>query len=736
MIYVADNTFLLHGKHTTYAIGRDDEGRLYHLHYGKRLNNHDHAMHRYAYRGQSAMDINRKDRSAEVLNDVGWAPKDSRGISLDESPQEYPAFGKFDLRSPAYQLELAEGNRITDARLVSYRIESGKPVLPGMPSASGSAEEAQTLILTLHDEVADFEIDLFYTVYRDYDVICRRACLRNTGNQVLKIQHFASASMDFAGRCFDSICFPGAWSRERAVCRQPVSYGIQTFATGRGSSSHQMNPFVILCSPDATEMMGEAYGYSLIYSGNHATTIERDSYDVIRIHMGLNPATFAWTLAPGELFHSPECVIAYSAEGLNHLSQTYHRFYQQQLIPARWRECERPIVINNWEATYFDFDEEKILKIARIAHEVGVELFVLDDGWFGERNTDHCSLGDWVVNLKKLPNGLKGLAQKLKEIGMRFGIWMEPEMISPDSDLYRAHPDWAIRVPGRDPSITRWQYVLDLTNPQVRRYIIDTICGILSDAEISYIKWDMNRHQTDLPNMEFAHRYMLGLYEILDEVTSRFPHVLLEGCAGGGGRFDPAMLHYIPQIWTSDDSDAMERLKIQYGTSFAYPLSTMSAHVSDTPNHQTGRVTALRSRGDVASFGQFGYEMDITQLDPDQLDELKQQTALYRQIRPLIQNGIFHRLVSPFEGNLCAWQLTAPDRSLCFALFSRVLSVPNAPQTIFKLVGLDEDAEYEDVKSGRVYDGRELMNYGLSISFLARDFDTVTMLLKKKQPHA
>lgn len=341
-----------------------------------------------------------------------------------------------------------------------------------------------------------------------------------------------------------------------------------------------------------------------------------------------------------------------------------------------------------------------------------------------------------MVNLKKLPNGLKGLAQKLKEIGMRFGIWMEPEMISPDSDLYRAHPDWAIRVPGRDPSITRWQYVLDLTNPQVRRYIIDTICGILSDAEISYIKWDMNRHQTDLPNMEFAHRYMLGLYEILDEVTSRFPHVLLEGCAGGGGRFDPAMLHYIPQIWTSDDSDAMERLKIQYGTSFAYPLSTMSAHVSDTPNHQTGRVTALRSRGDVASFGQFGYEMDITQLDPDQLDELKQQTALYRQIRPLIQNGIFHRLVSPFEGNLCAWQLTAPDRSLCFALFSRVLSVPNAPQTIFKLVGLDEDAEYEDVKSGRIYDGRELMNYGLSISFLARDFDTVTMLLKKKQPHA
>ena len=733
MISVVGDTFLLHGRDSSYILQKDGTGRLYHLYYGKRLADREYSLHQYHMRGQSALDISRSGASGQPVNDVGWSPKDVDGASLDEAPQEYPAFGKFDLRSPAYQIATPGGDRISDARFRSHRIAEGKPILPGLPHVHAPADRAQTLIVTLKDDVGRFEIDLYYTVFEEFDAICRSARIRNTGDAPLNLHRVFSVNMDFVGRAFDVLCFPGSWSREREVSRRPVEKGIQEFSSNRGGSGHQMNPFVILCDREATESAGEAFGYSLIYSGNHATIVEADQYDDVRVQMGISPATFQWKLSPGEEFCAPECVVAYSESGFSHLSQTYHALYNDHLIRNPWTDADRPVVINNWEATYFDFDEEKILKIAQKAKDAGIDLFVLDDGWFGRRDDDHSSLGDWVENARKLPHGLKGLAERLNGIGIKFGLWMEPEMVSPDSDLYRSHPDWAVRVPGRNPSITRWQYVLNLAKREVREYIVDAVSGILSSAEISYVKWDMNRHITDIPDMEFSHRYVLGLYEILEAVTARFPGVLFEGCSGGGGRLDPGILYYMPQVWASDDSDAMERLKIQYGTSFCYPISATSAHVTAVPNHQTGRITPLKSRGDVASFGQFGYELDVTKLSEGEFVEVKKQVERWKAIRQLVRTGSFTRLASPFHSNLCAWQLVSPKRDLCHVLFARIMSVPNPCQTIFRLSGLDAGAVYRDVESGREYGSDELMYYGVPVEFLPRDFDTVTMIFMKIQ---
>lgn len=732
MITEQNGCFHLRGKSTSYLLSVDEAGRLYHLYYGRRLSQDQrYEMHRNTRRGWSAQDINCNPGAELPNNDVGWLPKDCDGASLDEAMQEYPSYGRLDLRSPAYQAMLPEGNCITDLRYQSYRIVKGKPALAGLPHSYDEDGSAQTLCIRLADPLAGLEAELLYTVFEGQDVLCRSARLMNTGSRPLILKRALSANMDFCNQPFDLIFLSGAWGRECHVSREPVAPGIRELSCARGGSGHQINPFAMLCEPSATENHGDCYGFSLVYSGNYTTVIEQDQYGITRVQMGINPFTFSWKLEPGDSFQTPECILAYSAGGIGAVSRIYHDFFRNNLIRGEWKHKERPILLNSWEAAYFDFDEEKLLRIARQAQALGIELFVMDDGWYGKRNNDHSSLGDWFPNLDKLPGGLEGLGEKICALGMRFGLWMEPEMISPDSELYRAHPDWAVQVPGRTPAITRWQYVLDLTNPAVRRHMVDSVSRVLDCPYVTYIKWDMNRHLTDMPSMDYAHRYMLGLYEVLEEIVSRYPHVLFESCSGGGGRADPGILYYMPQTWISDDSDAMERLLIQEGTSYAYPLGTMSAHVTAVPNHQTGRITPLCSRGDVSQFGVLGYELDVTLEDEASRNEIRRQVALHKKLRGLISNGDFYRLISPFQNNNCLWQVVAKDGSETIFLYARVRSMPNPNATVVRLTGLEPESLYQDMETGREYRGDELMYYGVNLQTPAMDYATVFKRYKR-----
>lgn len=729
MIHVNDNCFILQGKSISYILSVDENNFLYHLYFGKKMSSDKvYQLHRNLSRGRTAQD---RDFSVPPVNDVGWLPKNSQGASLDELPQEYPSFGHIDLRTPAFQIESESGDSITDLRYESHQIVDGKPELEGLPSVYDNDNTAKTLIVKMVDELQGVLVDLSYTVFNDSDAICRDARITNIGDQNLTLHSALSANVDFIGSNYDAVYLAGGWGRECEVKRTPIGQGKLELSNARGGSGHQINPFVVLCDQNTTETNGAAYGFSLVYSGNHSTVIEVDQYNVSRVQMGINPSTFRWELNPSESFQTPECVLVYSNSGFGKLSRTYHDLYRKKLIRGTWKDKDRPVLINNWEATYFDFNEEKVIDIATRAKEAGIELFVLDDGWFGNRNTDHCSLGDWEVNTEKIPSGIKGLAEKVNNIGLEFGLWFEPEMISPDSDLYRKHPDWAIQVPGREPSITRHQYVLNLTKPEVQEFIIESVSSILDEANISYVKWDMNRHITDMPSADFAHKYMLSLYHILETIVTRFPNVLFESCSGGGGRFDPGLLHYMPQVWTSDNSDAAERLFIQYGTSMCYPLSTMGSHVSAVPNHQTGRVTPLKSRGDVALSGTFGYELDIRKLTDEEFEEVKKQVIESKSLRTLIRTGDFYRLISPFSNNECAWQVVSKNAEEVFVLHARILSVPNPNLTVLKLQGLDESAQYENIITGDIYGGDELMYYGIPLNIIPEDFSTQTIRLKK-----
>ncbi|OAB40262.1 alpha-galactosidase [Paenibacillus antarcticus] len=661
--------------------------------------------------------------------------------SIDRYPQEYPQYGTGDFRNPAYQVRLEDGSRITELVYESHKITEGKPKLPGLPAVYVESErESQTLEIKLVDHYSGLSVTLSYTVFEDHNAISRSVQFLNCGSQSVSLERALSASVDFIDSDYEMIYLAGGWAREAQVKRRVLEAGLTTIESRRGASSAQFNPFMALARPNTDEDQGEVFGFSLVYSGSFVAETEVDYLHSTRVSIGINPFDFGWLLEPGESFQTPEAIMVYSTEGLGGMSRTYHRLYRTRLCRGIHRDQERPILVNNWEATYFDFNAEKIESIAKSGAELGIELFVLDDGWFGKRNDDTTSLGDWIVDRTKLPEGLTNLAERVNSLGLLFGLWFEPEMVSPDSDLYRQHPDWCIHVEGRRRTEGRTQLILDLSRQEVCDYLLESLSKIFTSVPISYVKWDMNRNMTEIGSAtrsavrqkETAHRYMLGLYDLLEKLTHQFPHILFESCASGGGRFDPGMLYYMPQTWTSDNTDAIERLKIQFGTSMVYPVSTIGAHVSAVPNHQMGRTTSLVTRGDVAMSGNFGYEMDLTTFSDDEKVIAKQQVAHYKEIRSLVQQGDLYRLRSPFEGNETAWMFVSEDKAQALVYYFQVLAEPNAPLKKLKLKGLDPELDYTIDEEDIIYGGDRLMHSGLHIPPLHGDFVSKCFHLKAK----
>ncbi|MYL32145.1 alpha-galactosidase [Pontibacillus yanchengensis] len=701
--------FHLQGKNTSYIMRVMRNGQLGHIHFGKRISHRDSFSHLY---------------KEETRGATSFVYEEDLQFSLDLQRQEYPSYGTTDYREPAFQIEASNGSRISNFTYQGYRLLKGKPSLDGLPAVyTEKEEEATSLEITLYDDVINMELVLLYTVFNERDIVTRSASFHNKGEEVIYLNRVLSASLDLVDDDYELVQLSGSWIRERHMKTRKLQPGIQAVSSLRGASSSQQNPFIGLKRPHTTEHQGEAMGFSLVYSGNFLAQVEVDHYDVARVSMGIHPFEFRWKLAPGTSFQTPEVVMAYSDQGLNGLSQTYHSLFRNRLASGKWRDRERPVLINNWEATYFDFSEDKLLNIAREAKELGVELFVLDDGWFGKRNDDTTSLGDWYVDLRKLPNGLKHLAQQVRQEGLKFGLWFEPEMVSKKSELYEEHPDWILHVPNRYSSHGRNQYVLDFSRQEVVDFIYQQVSSILAEVPIDYIKWDMNRNMTEVGSQalppdqqqEVSHRYMLGVYELYERLTSAFPEVLFESCASGGARFDPGMLYYAPQGWTSDNTDAMERLSIQYGTSLVYPLSSMGAHVSATPNHQVGRTTSLRTRGNVAFFGMLGYELDITELDEASRQQMKEQIEFYKTHRSTIQKGTFFRLISPFENhqNETAWMSVSNDQSEAIVGFYRMLAKPNPGFQSLVLKGLDPGEMYKVTGFSTLFYGDELMTLGI-----------------------
>ncbi len=712
-------TFRLDAGTSSYVFCVDPNGFLLHLYYGAKISDTDLSY---------------------LLPAGSWSSfspcaADAGSFCFDNFPLEYPAYGAGDYRVAALSIQGENGCASTLIRYKGHAIRQGKYALAGLPAVYAAPEEGvETLDVTMEDSLTGAEVHLLYGVFPDRNVITRAAVVKNAGSAPFSILKAASAAMDFPTMDYDLIHLYGKWAQERWISREPLTHDIRTVSSLRGSSSHNHNPFAALVSRGADEDHGEAYGFSLIYSGNFAIETECDPYDSARLVMGIHPTDFRWNLAPGESFTTPEAVLVYSDEGIGAMSRTFHKLYRYNLCRGEWKEKKRPILVNNWEATYFDFDEEKLYAIARDAADLGIEMLVMDDGWFGKRNADNSSLGDWYVNEGKLKGGLKALVDRVNGLGLKFGIWFEPEMISPDSDLYRAHPEWCLRAPGREMSLGRSQYVLDMTRADVRQNLFEQMSAILSGANIAYVKWDFNRNLTEagsalLPaerQQEVFHRYVLGLYELLERLTSAFPHVLFEGCSGGGGRFDPAMLYYSPQIWTSDDTDAVERCRIQYGTSLVYPASSISAHVSASPNHQTGRSTSFETRGNVAMAGAFGYELDLTKLTAEEKELVRKQVAQYHAYYDVIQNGDLYRLISPFENeNVCAWEYVSADKRE--ALLTFVVRRCKVNFTSFvRMKGLDSHKRYRE-DSGRVYSGDTLMNAGLNLTRHWKDGDSLLL---------
>ena len=656
------------------------------------------------------------------------------------TPQEYPGYGSTDLRTPAVELQFSDGTSATDFRYESHNIYAGKNKLNNLPATYVEDEdEAMTLELTLVDSLKNVKLILSYSVFEEFDAITRSVKIINESNEDVNINRVLSANVDFRDSDYELLQLSGAWARERHIIRKEIRSGSQSIGSRRGSSSHAQNPFMALVRKDTTEQHGEVYGFSLIYSGNFLANVEVDMYENARAQIGINPFDFTWLLKSKEEFTAPEAVLVYSNEGLTGMSHIYNCLYGKRLCKGKYRDEVRPILINNWEATYFDFNETKIKEIAREATNLGMELFVLDDGWFGKRDDDNSSLGDWFVNEEKLKGGLNKLATEINEMGLQFGLWFEPEMVSPISELYKEHPDWCIHIPGRNRSEAGRQLILDYSREDVCNYIIEKISEVLSSAPISYVKWDMNRNMSEIGSAklpanrqrEVAHRYILGLYKVLEEITTRFPDVLFESCSGGGGRFDPGMLYYMPQTWTSDNTDAIERLKIQFGTSMVYPNASIGRHVSAVPNHQVDRITPIETRGVVAMSGNFGYELDITKLPESEKEIIKEQVKLYKEIRETIQFGKCYRLSSPFENNDVAWMFISKDCEEIIVSFVRTLAKPNSKFISLKLVGLDESSKYEILGENIIVGGDELMNIGLNVPELKGDYQAKMWRLKK-----
>lgn len=642
-------------------------------------------------------------------------------FSLEHCRQEYPSHGSTDFRRPAVELRQPNGSRITSFVYHSHTVAPGKPALEGLPATYCEQDsEAETLTIRLRDELLNVSVYLNYTLFSSHPALARSARIVNEGGLELHLTHAMSLSLDLPDREYELLHFSGAWGRERHLKVRRLEQGVQSVESLRGHSSHNHNPFVMLRRPGTDEDQGEVLGFSLVYSGNFLAQAEVDTWDTTRITLGINPFGFDWKLEPGEGFQTPEAVAVYSHQGMGAMSRTFHTLYRSRLARGEWRDRPRPILINNWEATYFNFDEDKLVSIAQAAKRDGVELFVLDDGWFGARRSDRAGLGDWIANPELLPQGIPGLAERVEALGMKFGLWFEPEMVNRDSDLYRAHPDWLLQTPGRTPSHGRNQFVLDFSRPEVVDRVHAMMADILSGAKVSYVKWDMNRSITEaysaaLPpdrQGEVFHRYILGVYDLYERLTSAFPHVLFESCASGGGRFDPGMLYYAPQAWTSDDSDAAERLKIQYGTSFCYPVVSMGAHVSAVPNHQVNRATPLSTRANAAYFGTFGYELDLNRLTSEEREQVRTQIAFMKEHRDVIQFGDFYRLLSPFQGNYTAWMAVSPDRRTALVGWYKTLNEVNGPFRRLRLRGLDPALCYT-VDGTSAHYGDELMEVGL-----------------------
>lgn len=648
---------------------------------------------------------------------------DQSDFQLELIKQEYAGLGKGDYRYPAYQITYPNGSRTSEFEYTGYEVADGKERLKNMPSAfDDQGDDSQTLTVTFKDELANLVLQLHYTVFEKEDVIVRSATFINHGQEAVTLDRALSLQLDLPDHDYDMLQFSGSWARERHLIRTPLRSGIQSIGSLRVASSHQQNPFFALARPHTDNHQGAAFGFNFIYSGNFIDSVEVDQFDTTRVLVGINPDDFGWKLANGESFQTPEAVMTYTSDGLNQMSQQLGAFYQDHLINQHFAHQDRPILINNWEATFMDFNEAKLMKIVDQADKLGIEMFVLDDGWFGHRDDDKSSLGDWFVDQKKFSNGISGFADRVHDKGMKFGLWFEPEMISIDSKLYEKHPDWMIATPGRQGTPARNQYVLDMTRQEVVDYLFEHMSAIIKQTKLDYIKWDMNRNITEMygaklpadQQLEFPHRYILGVYQLYARLTEAFPKVLFESCASGGGRFDLGMMYYAPQAWCSDDTDAVERIKIQDGTSYGYTQNMWGAHVSAVPNDQVGRLTSLDTRAAVAYFGDFGYELDITKMAADELATIKKQVAFYKQYRHLFQFGKFYRLDNPDTNNdnVYGWQVVNEDRSEAILTRFQILNGANPAYIRVYFAGLDPEATYTVNDGEEHFSGAELMNAG------------------------
>ena len=704
-----DRIFTLQTKNTTYQMQVDRYGFLLHLYYGKKTDTCMDYLLTYYDRGFSGNPY-----------DAG----EDRTYSMDTLPQEFPCYGNGDFRSTAFAVENADGSMSCDLRYKSHKIFDGKYNLEGLPAVYASEEEAQTLEILMEDPVTGVKVVLLYGVLSAQDIITRSVCVKNESSGKIFLNKIESASLDFLYGDYELLTFYGRHAMERNVQRVPVVHGTQKIGSVRGTSSHQYNPMMILAEKETTEDKGNCYAMSFVYSGCFQGEVLKDQLNQTRMMLGLQEEAFRYPLETGEMFQAPEVILSYSSEGMNRLSQNLHHCIRQHICRGKYKEEIRPILINSWEAAYFDFTGDTIYELAKAAKEVNIDMLVMDDGWFGKRDDDNSGLGDWFVNEKKLGGTLGNLIKRINDLGVKFGIWIEPEMVSEDSDLYRKHPDWALTVPGRNPVRSRNQLVLDFSRKEVVDEIYDQICKVLDQGNIEYVKWDMNRSLMDVYSAttkdqgRVLHDYVLGLYDFLERLVQRYPNLLIEGCSGGGGRFDAGMMYYTPQIWCSDNTDAIDRLRIQYGTSFGYPVSVVGSHVSAVPNHQTGRKTPLHTRGVVAMSGTFGYELNLMKLSEEEKQEIREQIEEYKSYAPIIQNGLYYRLSNPTTEEICAWEFVHTDeKEQSKVLLNIVMQVIHGNMTVnyVKLQGLEETAVYREEKSGKRYTGAALMYGGMPL---------------------
>lgn len=708
--------FTLTTAHTTYQMQADAQGYLLHLYYGARTAGEMDYLLNYGDRGFSGNP-----------NSAG----NDRTYSLDALPQEYPSLGTGDFRNYALNIENADGSQCCNPVYITHEIEAGKYTLKGLPFVRAEENEAETLKIILEDPVTKVELHLLYGVLEKEDIITRSVIIKNAGKAPVTVKKAQSACLDFLHGDYDLIKFHGRHAMERNMERMPVSHESIRIGSRRGTSSHQYNPGVILAGKNTNEDSGSCYGMLFVYSGNFLVEAEKDQYDQTRIQMGLTDELFAYPLEAGAEFIAPEVILSYTNKGLSRLSQQYHHCIMNHICQGKYVHANRPVLINSWEAAYFDFTGDTIVELAKEAKALGIDMVVMDDGWFGKRNDDNSSLGDWYVNEEKLGGTLTKLIERVNAEGVKFGIWIEPEMVSEDSDLYREHPDWAITIPGRKPVRSRNQLVLDFSRKEVRDEIFKRICAVLDQGNVEYIKWDMNRSLADIYAPNVTYDYVLGVYDFLEKLTNRYPDILIEGCSGGGGRFDAGMLYYAPQIWCSDNTDAINRTRIQYGTSFFYPVAAMGSHVSAVPNHQTGRVTSMHTRGVAAMSGTFGYELNPALLNAKEKAEIRAQLAQYREYQELIREGDYYRLSNPFQDNFAAWMVVSDDRSKALVSVIRLTAEANLPAAYVTLKGMEEDAFYREKTTGKVYPGAALMEAGILLPAAVSEYEAYQIELER-----